>query len=74
MNDLYLSHLLHQHLDALRREGEARAAVRRALQERRADAASGRRVRLASVGRDTACPVGGPVPAGAGATCCAAGA
>jgi hypothetical protein len=74
MNDLYLSHLLHQHLDALRRQGEGRAAVRRALQERRADAASARKVGLASVGRDTACSAGRPVPAGAGASCCTAGA
>ncbi len=74
MNDVYLSHLLHQHLDALRREGEARAAVRRALRERRTEAASGRRARRASVGGATAGPVCGSVPAMVGATCCTAGA
>ena len=35
MNDLYMTHLLHQRIDDLRRTGEARAAVRRALRERR---------------------------------------
>jgi hypothetical protein len=34
MNDLYMTHLLHQRIDDLRRTGEARSAVRRALRER----------------------------------------
>jgi len=63
MTDLYVTHLLLQHLDDLRRTGEARALVQRALRERREASALERAGRA---GRAAA----GPTPA----PCCAVGA
>jgi len=68
MTDLYVTHLLFQHLDDLRRTGEARALVQRALRERREASAleRGGRAGRAAAGRAAA----GPTPA----PCCAVGA
>ena len=88
MSDLFITHLLHAHIDDLRHGGEQRAAVRRALRQRRADAMAMRTGRngprpavaptpgVAPISAvvSTACAgVGrGAVPAAAPATCCCA--
>ena len=87
MTDLYVTHLLLQHVEDLRRTGEARAAVQRALRERREALALQRGARGARVvlglpvapvvsiapGASATC-AGGGAAGQAPASCCAAGA
>ena len=66
MPDLYVTHLLLQHFDDLRRAGEARAAVRRALRERREALAQQRGVRAVRAGNGLPVVPVAPVASAAG--------
>ncbi len=73
MSDLFITHLLHAHLDDLRRSGEANTAVRRALRERRADAMALRAARRARAGHNGPRPVAVPTPAVVSTACAGSG-